>query len=128
MRRRREEREDLLDILPRRLREARIRAGLTQVEVADAAGVSEDVYARYERAERLPSIDMFRRLCRVVGCSADWLLDEDASAPPPARQHDADPAQVRRVRHISRQLRRASPDVLTLVRTVLDAIKGNQTP
>lgn len=120
--------ETLRDILPRRLREARRRAGLTQAEVADAAGLDENVYARYERAERLPSVEILDRLCDAVGCSADWLLGETTPAPPARPQDDDDPTRTRRIRRIHRGLRKASPDILELVRSVLDAVIRDDTP
>jgi transcriptional regulator with XRE-family HTH domain len=127
MRGKHEERAALLETLSCRLREARVRAGLTQVEVAAAVDVCEDVYARYERGTALPSVETFELLCRVVNCSADWLLDEDGSAPPPEQQHDEDLRHSRRLRRVSRQLRQASPDTLRLVRSVLDELTSNQT-
>jgi transcriptional regulator with XRE-family HTH domain len=128
MKRRRKEREALMDRLSYRLREARVRAGMTQVEVAAAVDVCEDVYARYERGTALPCVEMFERLCRVMNCSADWLLDEGGSTPPPVQEPDEDLRNARRLRRLHRELRKARPSTVQLVCSVLDQIHSNRTP
>jgi transcriptional regulator with XRE-family HTH domain len=47
--------------------EARRRAGLTQVQLAERAGTSQAAIARYERAETLPSLATLQRLVRACG-------------------------------------------------------------
>lgn len=53
---------------------ARMRLGLTQAEVARELGVVTDVYGRMERGDMLPSVSSLRRVCLVLGLSADELL------------------------------------------------------
>lgn len=126
--RNRDEEEELQSSLSRNLREARIRARLTQVEVAEAIGVCEHVYARYERAQRLPSVDTFDRMCLVLGCSANWLLGEVDEAPAEqqsdiqAPDHEEGLAHDRTMRRVHRRLRKATPETLDLVNAVLDAV------
>ena len=63
-----------------------IRTGknLTQKQVAQATGVSESVYSRYENGERNPSIRVLKALAVILGCSIDDLLrdpeEEEAAA------------------------------------------------
>ena len=47
------------------LREARLRAGLTQAELARRAGTARSQISRYERGDVLPSLETLRRLIRA---------------------------------------------------------------
>jgi hypothetical protein len=47
------------------LREARLRAGLTQAELAASAATARSQISRYERGDVLPSLETLRRL---IGC------------------------------------------------------------
>ena len=63
------------------LREARLRAGMTQRAVAARAGISQPTVARIERGELAPSLERLLELIR--GCRLDLqihvtALDEDA--------------------------------------------------
>ena len=49
------------------LRDARARAGLTQVELGARAGVPQSVVSSYESARREPSVDMLRRMVSAAG-------------------------------------------------------------
>ena len=57
-----------------RLREARIKAGLTQQQLADKAGVPVTTLSRYENGRIEPEVGTCARLCRTLHVSADWLL------------------------------------------------------
>ncbi|MFZ5471049.1 MAG: helix-turn-helix transcriptional regulator [Myxococcota bacterium] len=60
-------------------RAARQRADLTQADVAERLDISPDVYGRLERGVMLPSVETLRRLCLVLGVSADDLLGLEAT-------------------------------------------------
>ena len=49
------------------VREARKRAGLTQVALAERANVAQSTIARIESGARTPSTDMVERLVRATG-------------------------------------------------------------
>jgi transcriptional regulator with XRE-family HTH domain len=49
------------------LREARLRAGLTQAELAERAGTARSQISRYERGDVSPSLETLRRLIRACG-------------------------------------------------------------
>lgn len=49
------------------VREARRRAGLTQAELAQRAGVPQSTVGRIETGARSPSIDLTERLIRAAG-------------------------------------------------------------
>lgn len=48
------------------LKDARLKAGLTQLELADKAGVHINTYARIERDEQEPTFDTVKRLALVL--------------------------------------------------------------
>ncbi|MGZ4131546.1 MAG: helix-turn-helix domain-containing protein [Actinomycetota bacterium] len=63
------------------LREARLRAGLTQRLVADRVGVSQPLVARIERGDVAPTLERLLELIRACGFDLDIRvvpLDEDA--------------------------------------------------
>ena len=60
-----------------RLKELRIKEGMTQREVAAAIDCSENNYARYERGERAPDIDTLKRLSKHFHVSIDYIVCND---------------------------------------------------
>jgi transcriptional regulator with XRE-family HTH domain len=58
------------------LREARLRAGLSQAEVARRAGKPTSVIGRWERGEVKPSLETLRALVRACGLDLRFQLAE----------------------------------------------------
>lgn len=58
------------------IREARRRAGLTQVELAEHAGTSQPVIARWESGRVDPGFDTVRRVMRAAGFNLLVSLDQ----------------------------------------------------
>jgi transcriptional regulator with XRE-family HTH domain len=56
------------------LREARLRAGLTQRELARRAGTSQSAVARWESGEVVPSFERLRELVRACGLELTFGL------------------------------------------------------
>jgi transcriptional regulator with XRE-family HTH domain len=65
-----------------RLREARLRAGLTVREVADRIGVKHAIIVKYENGVIVPSIDRLRGLAQLYELSAAALLAKHDEAMP----------------------------------------------
>ena len=108
----------------RALQAARARTELTQGDMAEALGMSETVYARYERGKAWPSLGRLRRLCDILDCPADVLLGlepADISAPP-RKPPPAPPAEPLAVRRLRRQLRTARPNTVRVVTWLLDTL------
>ncbi|PTL79732.1 transcriptional regulator [Vitiosangium sp. GDMCC 1.1324] len=57
---------------------ARMRAELTQAEVARRVGVQLEVYGRIERGEMFPSVPTLRRICVALEIASDELLGLEA--------------------------------------------------
>lgn len=58
----------------RKLKEEIKTSGLTTVEIAKSLGVSPEMVTQYYTTKKLPSLDTFEKLCRVLDVSADYLL------------------------------------------------------
>ena len=58
-----------------RLREIRIKKGLTQKQLAEKISVSTKCISMWENGERNPNIVMLKKLAEIFHCSTDSLLD-----------------------------------------------------
>lgn len=75
------------------LKAARIKAGLTQQQIADEIGITKSTYCGYETAKRNPDPQRIKQLAKVLHISADTLLDtgigkEKAPAPAEAETRE----------------------------------------
>jgi len=59
-----------------KLRQARRDKGLTQVEVAKRAGISETYYVQIEGAKKNPTLSIFKKIIKAIGVSSDEILGE----------------------------------------------------
>ena len=57
-----------------RIRQLRIKKKMTQQEVGEALGVGNTAVSMYENEQRRLDDDLIRNLCKLFGCSADYLL------------------------------------------------------
>lgn len=65
----------MIDIAFRdRLKKMRVKAGLTQVEMAALLKVSAVTYNRYEGGTRTPTIDILLKVAQIFHCTTDELL------------------------------------------------------
>lgn len=62
------------NVLGTRLRTARDRAGLTQVQAAQQLGVGDTALSNYERGERDPDTGMLAQMAALYTVSTDYLL------------------------------------------------------
>ena len=61
-------------IMHLRLKEIRLKRGLTQKEVADVIGCSAGAYSKYEVGDREPSLDVLDKLADYYDVSVDYLI------------------------------------------------------
>lgn len=57
-----------------RLIKLRKDAGLTQTEVADKLGITQNYYSYIERGKRPMKVGMLAQLCELFDVSADYIL------------------------------------------------------
>lgn len=65
--------------LAERLKNERIKIGLSQKELADKLGMNARTYASYERGERDISTAVLLNICKTLNISSDALLGNDPS-------------------------------------------------
>lgn len=58
-----------------RLRQIRLKEGLTQAEMAQAGEVADRTYKYYELGKRPPPVDFIQRLAKKFGLETSWLID-----------------------------------------------------
>ena len=63
-----------LDKIGKRLKDARQRLNLTQLEVAEKAGVSTNYYSRIERGEVNQSLETFEAITQVLRVKSSDIL------------------------------------------------------
>jgi transcriptional regulator with XRE-family HTH domain len=104
-------------------REARLRARLTQEEVAERVEIVSEVYGRLERGAILPSLPTLVRLCRALALDANSLLGFVAAQRPAWLQvetpSDTEPPPLRR---LLRTARRLTPSQLRALGRVANAL------
>lgn len=59
------------------LRELRKKAGLTQQELADAIGITEQAIGHYEVGRRQLSVSIAKKIAKVLGCKWWQLYESD---------------------------------------------------
>lgn len=67
------------DELARRVAEARVSAGMTQAELAQAVGVDRTVLSRIEGGSRALDSVLLARIADAVGQRVNWFLEERTS-------------------------------------------------
>lgn len=70
-------REMIYSDVCKRIRELRLRRGLTQTDLAAILGVSKSVISSYENAIHMPPYDILIRLSGIFGVTCDYLLGID---------------------------------------------------
>lgn len=63
-----------METLANRLKEQRLRMGLTQAQVANHIGISTSAYTQYETLKTQPSLDTLIKLANLFMTSTDYLL------------------------------------------------------
>ena len=64
-------------MLNERIRELRLAAGFSQVELEEKLGVSKQSVSNWENDNIQPSIEMLVKISRTFNVSTDFLLGED---------------------------------------------------
>lgn len=73
--------EALARAVGRRIASQRIRAGLSQRDLADSAGLAAAFISQLETGRRLPGVETLGQLAAALGCQvADFVNDPDELA------------------------------------------------
>ena len=73
------------NIFCKNLKSARIKAGMTQEQIASAVGVAVTTYSNWELGKREPNVLKIKALAKVLGVTGDYLLGLE-----PTRKDDTD--------------------------------------
>ena len=68
-------------MLGEEIRKARIKAGLTQEELAFQAGISRNYVSLLELNAKSPTVDLLIRICRAMGASAGKIVAQVEGSP-----------------------------------------------
>ena len=63
------------DLFAKRLKELRLKSGLTQIQFAEKIDVSVTQLSNYENGKRMPSLDTFIKMCLVLNKPAECFLN-----------------------------------------------------
>ena len=58
-----------------KIKEYRVKAGLTQKELADKLFVTYQAVSRWENDDAEPSISTLKEICRILNCTTDELFE-----------------------------------------------------
>ena len=68
----------VVDVLPERLRDARMGLGYTQVDLAKSCGMHGCDISQYENGRKQPTLHSLCRLAVALNVTTDWLLGLDS--------------------------------------------------
>jgi transcriptional regulator with XRE-family HTH domain len=69
------------------LKKARLKAGLTQEQLAAQARISREYVSQLERNRQSPTVDMLLRVCRILKTSAARVISKVESDVPRIRSY-----------------------------------------
>lgn len=65
------------NIFPQRLKELRLKKGLTQTELGEKVGVKQNTFTNWENGKREPSFENLVKLADLFDVSLDWLFGRE---------------------------------------------------
>lgn len=68
--------------LGRKIKQLRIKSGLTQAQLADKLNISASTVGMYEQGRREPDSTTLSKICRTLDASGDYVLDLTENAMP----------------------------------------------
>lgn len=71
--------EKMSESIGPRIKQARDKAGLSQRDLADRAGVHNTTLGKWERNEAIPAADALLRLASILGTTSEYLLGYEAT-------------------------------------------------
>ena len=109
----------------RRLKALREHAGLTQEQLAGAAGVARTTVQNTESGRNLVSLLYAVQLCNVLGCGVQSLLDQPR---PPAENHarPAAPDPLARIRVLAQEYADARREAVLLLPDAPHPLSGER--
>jgi len=66
-----------LEQIQKRIEEAIRQSGMTQMAIAKAIGVSQQVIYSYAHGRKLPALDTLANLCKLLDLDANYILCQE---------------------------------------------------
>lgn len=66
-----------MTIFTERLKELRLKKGLTQTELGEKVGVKQNTFTNWEKGNREPSFENLIKLADLLEVSLDWLFGRE---------------------------------------------------
>ena len=64
--------------LAKKIKTARIEAGLSQAELSERAKTTQQTISALENGQRRPSVFLLNKVCKATGKSYEWFLNGEA--------------------------------------------------
>lgn len=89
-----------------KIKALRLKAGMTQIQLAQAAGILQGVLTRYETDKKTPSAPRLAAIARALGTTVEDLLDDAQPVTPPTatKPHIHGNSREAKVQELFRQL------------------------
>ncbi len=62
------------EIIKKRLSDEIKFSGLSTIEIAEKVGISPEMVTQYTTTKKLPKLDTFAKLCKVLDANANYIL------------------------------------------------------
>jgi bacteriophage CI repressor helix-turn-helix domain len=66
-----------MKVFSERLKELRLKKGLTQTELGEKVGVKQNTFTNWENGKREPSFENLIKLADLLEVSLDWLFGRE---------------------------------------------------
>ncbi|WP_247930726.1 helix-turn-helix domain-containing protein [Streptococcus mitis] len=66
-----------MKVFSERLKELRLKKGLTQTELGEKVGVKQSTFTNWEKGKREPSFENLIKLADLLEVSLDWLFGRE---------------------------------------------------
>ena len=65
------------NVFPKRLKELRLKKGLTQTELGEKVGVKQNTFTNWENGKREPNFENLIKIADLLEVSVDWLFGRE---------------------------------------------------
>ena len=65
-----------MKVFPQRLKELRLKKGLTQTELGEKVGVKQSTFTNWEKGKREPNFETLLKLASILETTTSYLLGE----------------------------------------------------
>lgn len=65
------------NVFPQRLKELRLKKGLTQTELGEKVGVKQSTFTNWENGKREPNFETIIKIADLLEVSVDWLFGRE---------------------------------------------------